>query len=384
MTNHFSSARVCHSGNPNYFPLLDGLRGVVAIIVVWFHIFEAFATSPLDQMANHGYLAVDFFFLLSGFVVSYSYDRRWSRMNLRDFLSRRLIRLHPMLVLGAILGGLLFYVGGYWSPHLPEVSLGTLLVVTLMNVLLIPLLPSGDVRGWGEIFPLNGPAWSLFYEYLANLAYALGLRRLSLRWLGMLSLCFALALSYYVLTSEWCANGAGWSFAGDGFWGGLWRVLTSFCIGMLLSRVLRPIKVRRTFLFISLTLTLLMFMPRIGGETMRWANGLYELICVLVIFPALLYLGASDASFNVPNPRALCLYKFLGEISYPLYIIHYPFIYIYIAWVRSKGLAFVDTWPWALLIFFGCIALAWLSSRVYDLPLRRYLSGKFSGKAVSL
>lgn len=74
-------------------------------MVVFYHIFEAFATSPVDQFVNHGYLAVDFFFLLSSFVITYAYDDRWSKMSVKEFFKRRLIRLHPMLVMGAVIGG---------------------------------------------------------------------------------------------------------------------------------------------------------------------------------------------------------------------------------------------------------------------------------------
>ena len=86
------------------YELLDGLRGVAALVVIWYHIFEAFATSPYDQMLNHGYLAVDFFFVLSGFVVGYAYDDRWGKMSIGGFFKRRLIRLHPMVIAGAMLG----------------------------------------------------------------------------------------------------------------------------------------------------------------------------------------------------------------------------------------------------------------------------------------
>ena len=101
------------SDSKPHYELLDGLRGVAALLVVWYHLFEAFATSPVDQRFNHGYLAVDFFFLLSGFVIGYAYDERWGRgLRMRDFIKRRLIRLHPMVVLGALLGAAAFFVQG--------------------------------------------------------------------------------------------------------------------------------------------------------------------------------------------------------------------------------------------------------------------------------
>lgn len=90
------------------YEILDGLRGVAAMLVIWYHFFEGFATSPTDQMMNHGYLAVDFFFVLSGFVIGYAYDGRWKngKMTASRFMLRRVIRLHPMVILSVVLGAL--------------------------------------------------------------------------------------------------------------------------------------------------------------------------------------------------------------------------------------------------------------------------------------
>ncbi len=101
MSNSKISAAAFADTKPHY-DLLDGLRGVAALMVIFYHVFEAFATSPIDQRFNHGYLAVDFFFILSGFVIGYAYDDRWKTMTTKDFIKRRLIRLHPMVVLGAV------------------------------------------------------------------------------------------------------------------------------------------------------------------------------------------------------------------------------------------------------------------------------------------
>ena len=118
-----------------HYEVLNGLRGVAAIVVVIFHIFEAFATSHLDQKVNHGYLAVDFFFILSGFVVAYAYDDRWGRMSIKDFLKRRFIRLHPMVVMGALIGAVMFYfqVSNVWD--VTKVSVTDLLIATLLSAL---------------------------------------------------------------------------------------------------------------------------------------------------------------------------------------------------------------------------------------------------------
>src|ERR1700709_2817310 len=160
-----------------HYPILDGLRGVAAIMVVAFHICEASATSHLDQMINHGYLAVDFFFLLSGFVVGYAYDDRWGKMTIGGFFKRRLVRLQPMVIMGSIIGAICFYfqASGLW-PMISGVPVWKMLVVMLIGFTLIPVPISMDIRGWQEMHPLDGPGWSLFFEYIANIMYGLFIR----------------------------------------------------------------------------------------------------------------------------------------------------------------------------------------------------------------
>lgn len=132
-----------------HYPVLDGLRGVAAILVVIFHILEAHSTSHLDLMINHGYLAVDFFFLLSGFVIGYAYDDRWNRMTLKDFFKRRLVRLHPLVIIGSVIGAIFFYFqdSAIW-PAIHTVPVWKLLLTMVIGCTLIPVPISMDIRGW--------------------------------------------------------------------------------------------------------------------------------------------------------------------------------------------------------------------------------------------
>lgn len=155
-----------NSSKPRY-ELLDGLRGVAAIFVILYHFGEGFATSPVDQMMNHGYLAVDFFFILSGFVIGYAYDDRWQRgMSAGNFMLRRVIRLHPMVILSVIFGAVAYLIQGSVRWDGTPMPLSMLLLALLLGLFLIPVLPGAgaDVRGNNEMFPLNGPSWSLFFE----------------------------------------------------------------------------------------------------------------------------------------------------------------------------------------------------------------------------
>ena len=373
MTSNNTSAAAFADTKPHYH-LLDGLRGVAALVVICYHIGEAFATSFLDQVVNHGYLAVDFFFMLSGFVIGYAYDGRRETMGIWAFAKRRLIRLHPMVVMGALLGALMFYAQGCEFWKVSEVSIGLLLCAMLLNMLLVPAWDGVEVRGFGEIFPLNGPTWSLFFEYIANLLYVLAIRKLSTRWLAMLVFAAGGALLGYAITNENGYLGAGWTFASYGFWGGLLRVMFAFPAGLLLSRVFRKWRVRGTFWWCALAIVAVAAIPRIGGAAHIWANGIYDALCVLLVFPLVVWLGASGQTTDALSTR-VC--NFLGDISYPLYIVHYPFIYTYYAWVKNNNLAFSQTIPQALALVFGCIALAWLCLKFYDMPVRRWLQKRF-------
>lgn len=376
MRNITSSASFADS-KPHY-EILDGLRGVAALLVIWYHVFEGFATSPVDQRFNHGYLAVDFFFVLSGFVVGYAYDDRWKRMRLGDFFKRRLIRLHPMLVMGVLLGALSFMVQGSVKWDGTPVALSDVMLATLLGLFLIPALPGSvpEVRGNGEMFPLNGPSWSLFFEYIGNVLYALFLRRLSTRWLTVWVVLTGAGLASFALfnLSGFGHLGVGWSLLDYNLPGGLLRMMFSFSVGLLMSRLFKPVHIRGAFWWCSLGITILLCVPHLGTGGAWWHNGLYDSLCVLFAFPLLVWLGASGQTTDRASTR-VC--KFLGDISYPLYIIHYPFMYLFYAWVWRKELSFSQAWPVATAVFLGSILLAYLCLKLYDEPVRRWLSRKF-------
>ena len=154
MTKHLDAS----AAGKDHYLILDGLRGVAAVMVVLFHICEAYKPEhPLTQLINHGYLAVDFFFLLSGFVIAYAYDDRWQAMGLRDFFKRRLIRLQPMVVMGMVVGAALYYLqAGPAFPLIDATPVWLMLLVMLIGCTLLPLPPSMDIRGWGEMHPVAG------------------------------------------------------------------------------------------------------------------------------------------------------------------------------------------------------------------------------------
>lgn len=357
-----------------HYEILDGLRGVAAIMVVCFHIFEAYATSHLDQSINHGYLAVDFFFILSGFVIGYAYDDRWGTLKTADFIKRRVIRLHPMVLMGAVIGAIMFYFQGCSVWDVSKVTVVALFIATFINALLIPATPGTEVRGLGEMYPLNGPSWSLFFEYIGNILYALFIRKFSTKGLALLVFVAGCGLSAFAILGPYGDICAGFSLTGIEFTGGFLRLLFSFSAGLLLFRIFKPVNVKGAFWICSLSIVALLAVPRIGGAAHLWMNGVYDTLCFAVFFPVIVYLGASGKSTDKHTTR-IC--KFLGEISYPLYMVHYPFIYLYYAWVKNDHLTFRESLPGAAGVVIGSIVLAYICLKFYDIPVRKYLTKMF-------
>lgn len=364
-----------------HFPILDGLRGVAAIMVVIFHLFESHATSHQDQIVNHGYLAVDFFFLLSGFVIGYAYDDRWGKMTIGDFFKRRLIRLQPMVVMGMLVGGIFFYYQAceYW-PSIAETPVWKMLLVMFIGMTLLPVPLSMDIRGWTEMHPLNGPGWSLFYEYIANILYAVGLRKLSKTGLSIFVAIAGIALAHYVITSPGGDIVGGWAINAEQIRIGLTRVMFPFFAGLLLFRAKKIGNIKNAFVWSSLLIVAILAFPRIGGTENLWANGLYESICIIVLFPLIVYIGASGEVKSKIGQR-IC--KFTGDISYPIYITHYPLVYVYMAWVKNNEISLAEGAPYMFLTFVCAVVLAFSCLKLYDEPVRKWLQKKFQSNSIS-
>jgi len=360
-----------------HYELLDGLRGVAALLVVWYHIYECF---PIEyQWFNHGYLGVDFFFILSGFVIGYAYDDRWKQMSMGDFIKRRLVRLHPMVVMGVVLGAITFCIQGAEQWDGTQMTISMIMVAMLLNMFMIPNLPGAacEVRGNGEMFPLNGPTWSLFFEYFANILYALFLRRLPNKALVAVTCLSGLALLWYAIedVAGYGSLGVGWTLVDGNLLGGILRVTFPFSAGLLMSRVFKPMMIRGAFWVCSAILLALLIVPFISVGESTLFNRLYDVMCILFFFPMVVFLGASGKTTDKKS-SAIC--KFLGDISFPLYMVHYPFMYLFYDYIGFPETFRVpsETWPFHLLLFFGNIALAYVILKLYDEPVRKWLTKK--------
>lgn len=376
-----------------HYELLDGLRGAAALMVVWYHVFEgfAFAGGTAIETFNHGHLGVDFFFMLSGFVISYAYDDRWHKgaggLTMGNFFKRRLIRLHPMLIMGAIIGCISFFIQGGVKWDGTSSPTEWVMLALLLAMLFIPAYPGAgyDVRGNGEMFSLNGPSWSLFFEYIGNILYALFIRRLSTKALAALTLISGILWGGFAVTnvSGYDMLGVGWTLDDANFWGGLLRMMFPFTLGMLLARNFKPAKVKGIFWIAIAVMFALFSVPYIPAGIIPGAEGLsvnsaYEFLCVACVFPFIVWFAASGSLENIVSKK-VC--KFLGDISYPLYIVHYPVMYLFYAWlIDNKLYNLSDTWQIVIIVFATNITLAFACLKLYDEPVRRWLTKKFIKK----
>lgn len=346
-----------------HFQILDGMRGIAALAVVVFHYLEWIYPDPSQNFIGHGFLAVDFFFCLSGFVIAYAYDGRLSQMGLGAFFTARLIRLHPLVIAGTVLGmmGLLL---DPFADHAAAYSFGMLALIFACGLFMIPL-PIMEERAF-NLFSLNAPSWSLFWEYVANILYALVLVRLSRRVLLILLVPAAAAIL-------WVSYGAGnllggWS--GGTFMDGGVRMGYSFLAGMLIYRFDWVIKSKLGFISLSLLLFAAFLMP---STSQNW---LVESLLVLLYFPFLIAVGAGAQVSGWLEK--VCAW--LGKISYPLYMTHYAAIWCFGNYFvtqnpSKEALAWII--PLGTLVM---VAFAWLVMILFDEPVRRYLTKKRKAK----
>lgn len=358
----------------NHYEILDGLRGVVAIIVVAFHVMNSFG-DHFHQLINHGYLAVDFFFVLSGFVVAYAYDDRWGKMTQWDFYKRRFIRLQPMAIIGTILGAALFYAQAcrVW-PLIPTTPVWKMLLVMLLGFTMLPLTTSMDIRGWRQMFPLNGVAWSLFYEYIANFLYALIIRRFPRTLLAVFVFLSACFLVQFLLLGPLGDVDGGFSFQKFHLHIGLARLLYPFFAGVLLVRMGKLVPLRNAFTICSLLLCVILSFPRIGGTEHLWMNGLYESVCIIILFPLIVSIGAGS---RITGKYSIKICKFLGAISYPIYITHYPLYCLYLAWVLNNNVPMSKGLLAGLAFLIVSIAISYALLKLFDEPVRKWLTDRF-------
>lgn len=361
--------------------ILDALRGLAGIVVVIFHLGEA---SPVFEPVGHGYLAVEFFLLMTGFVLGKAYDGRWAQgMGIGDFFRRRLIRLHPLAVLGTLIGFCVFLLSGEAGRFGMEgVSSARAAALAVMAACMIPISEHGAMS------PFNACSWTLHYEYLANILYATLLRRCGMALLVVLtvlaggwSLGTALNFGPYPeggLGVGLCSLAGGWGFTSRQVYFGLVRMTFPLLLGLLLSRLKWRISLDRRVAFpVALALFVgVLCCPEAYAFGIDWGvpclNGLFEFAAVGFVFPVVMLIGAGS---EMPGASCDRIGRFFGDLSYPLYMTHYPFHVLQGAWVASTC-SYLPVWVFhaegaAQLVL--SVLLAWVVMRFYDEPIRRLL-----------
>lgn len=165
-----------------------------------------------------------------------------------------------------------------------KVTIGALFMATFINALLLPATPGTEIRGLGEMYPLNGPGWSLFFEYIGNILYALFIHKFSTRVLAVLVFLAGCGLALFAIGGPYGDICAGFSLTGTEFTAGSLRLLFSFSAGLLLFRIFKPVKIKGAFWICSLSIIALLSVPRLGGAEYLWMNGVYDTVCFAVFF----------------------------------------------------------------------------------------------------
>jgi len=344
---------------PRRYVALDGMRGIAAFVVILFH------TSSIAPIAPHGphfgFLAVDLFFALSGFVLAYSYDRQFARgMKPGEFMRRRFVRLYPLFVLGLFVGFVLRTIPAFRDTTGGPLTGHEILVAAVFNAFMLPAPNSAQNH---LIFPTDVPAWSLFFEvWVANLAFAFLWKQLQGRGLA----AFISVMALLCLVSEAVFHTWNVGYQWNTFAGGFVRVSFSFAIGVAAARVhaARPPRLHMPSWVIWITVLSLMFVPlsRMLGEA-------YELLCVFVFIPALIYFGAEAVD------RRPVVGLALGEASYAAYAIHVPLLSL-LCYLAPSAIAHPSELygvGFATAVFCLSLALAYF----YDKPVRDALERIF-------
>lgn len=342
------------------FIALDGLRGIAAIAVLLRHFGSA--AGPFRLPESH--LAVDLFFLLSGFVLAHAYGARLaSGMSFWSFAKARLVRLYPLFFLGTMLGAAV----AFWIAY-QRAAPANFADMTGSFVFNLGFLPS-PFHDYAP-FPFNGPAWSLFYEMLASLVFALLAPRLGLKGLAV-----ALALGLGVLIALAMDRGTLDSGARyTSFWGASARVTFSFVAGAAFYGAWRRWDLGRISVPLSAPIFLMLAVFAIQPGAWR---PVADVFIVVVMLPLILWLGACAR----PRGRAAKACEILGDLSYPLYALHYPLIGVagglWLAW--DWGGVREMSWGLSALFALGLIGLAYLAHVYYDAPVRRWLNERLRG-----
>jgi peptidoglycan/LPS O-acetylase OafA/YrhL len=351
--------------NPSHFTMLDGMRGIGSLVIVAGHAMMPLGLYP---WIPHAQVGVDLFFALSGFVICHAYQRRMELgMTAGDFAQRRLIRLYPIIPI-AVLFGALVYAIKVLVQQRPDLLFGVA-GSSLLHALFLPspfLIADKEIEGWA----INPPLWSLTAELVANLAFGFGLWKLRVRGLALLAasgaFAFAMCAAYVGVTNV----GGEWHL----LYIGAARVVYPFCAGMILWRLTRGHRPRWQmpgWLALALMLAIILA-PDMGGF-----NLYYGLLSIWLLVPLIVYVGAFRSSISSP------FVLLLGELSYPMYLVHFPVVRIFTFAGRQLGLTEHPVLMVLIQVLVSAV-LGYVVWRFYDVPVRNWLTALSKKRSASV
>jgi peptidoglycan/LPS O-acetylase OafA/YrhL len=359
------------------FHFLDALRGVAAVLVIMRHAPIQFSHSLLSLSS---FLAVDFFFCLSGFVVAFSYEERLgSFLCFKDFTVARIIRLYPVAALGTVIGAI-EALGWYLHTHPADFSLTPFGIRFILGLLVLPDFFTKNAAG--TLFPFDGVMWTLFFELVANLAYATLIR---LR-LGQTKVITGIAAtSLFLLGLERVLfNSFNTGFTRHTAPIALIRVAVSFSIGVLIFRLFKHLKRQSLHdmkaLFAALAISAALVFLLCNSLAVMQSTP-FELLILAVLFPLIVFLGSHIRL----SSRWILPCAFLGDISYPLYILHPPLFW---PLNQSSSMNFAshhgsETTSIMLGYALIVVVIAWCAARFYDAPLRKTLTKAYRSRQLA-
>lgn len=341
------------------FLALDALRGVGAIMVVLAHIAGNEQINWLFTGASPG---VDLFFVLSGFVIAHCYepDLQSGALSYRSYLRTRMIRLYPTIVLGGLAGAAAALLVAAQNDRVDVWQ------ALPLQLLLIPLFGATF-----DCYPMNPATWSLFFELIANCAHGACAKHVTK---GRLVAVIAASLVALVL----CAFYFGSLNIGaqpNNFVGGFVRVGFSFTLGLLLYRLHASGRLRVPRLPVFVPVFGIVAMMVLPAPHMPYGAAIHDLICVVLVVPALILLAVNA---DVPQRWARVL-AWLGMMSYPLYALHMPILRVFGDQIVTPGLAhWIKAVGWAGVVCLALLIATFVAYRV-DAPIRAWLSKRRAG-----
>lgn len=341
------------------FWTLHGLRGVAAYAICLQHYGV-----PLWEF-YHPYIAVDFFFILSGFVIAAAYQPALAKgVSPSRIMRKRFIRLYPLYLLSLTIPLTATGLQVLMGQHHYDIS--RQLASTAFNIFYLPHPQSVSPYALDYMYSSNPVAWSLACELLVNAVFLFGYRYFVGWRLGAGLVIVGMLLGWFVLMPEKLNHGAEWSYA----WVGVLRAFWGFFLGIALYRQFNR---RRRFSLVSAPLAFFITLSLVAVMGYGGLRPYYHLIVVYGFLPSLLWVAAHVEVQGIARRIAY----FSGHVSYAVYVLHYPMLAFFLLLYAKLGLnpqepLFVKQYIWPLAV----IWVSWLACLYYDTPVRRLLSGR--------